>query len=121
MSEKLVIPEGVEVEPVVEDNVVLLRPDIESTDGDWLWGIPIGSVFLMAQRPQYVKDRWHKEHAIYDHNLGEYHVLDRDLWHGRKNVKLLNNMNEEHKSWVESKVFSSNFILASIRYLGNKE
>ncbi len=116
MTNKLIIPETEE-----ETNVVSLETDFAEADTDWLWGLPIGTVFLMAQRPQQVKDRFNRDHTIKDHNLGEYHIIDKDYYKGAKSVKLLTNLNEDHKSWVDSEVFSNSFILTSVRHYGKKE
>lgn len=114
MTKKLIIPDNMIIPEPSEkngtdtpDNVIALKPEFKDQDGDWLWQLEEGTVFLWMQKP--LVDQYHRK--VYDPNLGECHVMEKRLNGLNRAVKLLTNINEDHWNWVDSRTFSDSFTL----------
>lgn len=92
-------------EEVVKDNVIAFKPDAKEPDNDWLWYLPIGTVFLAAPPPE--RDQYGR--MMKSTGLMEFHVFDKKERGMNRAVKLLTNLNAEAFSWVDSRVFSASF------------
>ncbi len=94
-----------------QDNVIDFKKAVETKkfpeepDRDWLWYLPVGTVFLAAPPPE--RDQYGRMSK--STGLMEFHVFDKREKGMNRAVKLLTNLNQEAFSWVDSRVFSAAF------------
>lgn len=85
-------------------------------DGNWLWGLPEGTVFLCAPKAREVLDKYNRPTKVPEIFVKQLHVIQKV--EGPQLVKLLENTNEDHFDWVDSGVFSAIFDLKKVQFRG---
>jgi hypothetical protein len=106
MTKELILPNDTEV-----PQLKLMPGDKE---GNWLWNMGINTVFLCRPKGVKDKDQYNRVVELIEHNEMELHVEDRRPRSG--SVRLLSNLNQEHRTWVDSALFSTRFDLVEVLY-----
>ena len=117
---ELILPSDTKVvDPTNEADIIDIRAYVKvdpiEPDSDWLWRLPLGSVFLVAPPPE--KDQYGRN--VYNPALMEFHVIQKE--DNPKAVKLLQNLNQDNLMWVQSKYFSEHFKLHKILFIGTED
>lgn len=117
---ELILPSDTKVvDPTNEADIIDIRDYVKvdpiEPDSDWLWRLPLGSVFLVAPPPE--KDQYGRN--VYNPALMEFHVIQKE--DNPKAVKLLQNLNQDNLMWVQSKYFSEHFKLHKILFIGTED
>ena len=120
MEQKLILPEQKEEDLIdQEDNITQLKLLPGGKDGNWLWKLHVGAVFLTRPRPQKAKDAYGRIIDIQEHNLMQLEIVVKEP--KGLVIKLYSSLNEEHYTWEDSKLFSERFDLVTILYEGNND